>query len=1106
MKLNGGVIGKNISKNSGIFNINEHHLKTATGTFPNPDINWSITQGIYNLPKRPWARMDALTTHGELFITPDGKKMFVISGTNDEVYEFHIAQPWSIQSASKFKTYDFTSYDTNMIGIWFDPTGTYLYLIGYSTDNVYQFSLSENYNLSTASLEGTFDVAGEETTPYSVSLSPDGSKMFITGETGDDVTQYDLSTPFMISTAGNPQTFGPVASATATGHFISPDGTKLYITSNTPDEISQYTLTTPWDVTTAGSKVSIDSLIYDSYGQSIFFNSDGTRMYFMGTQVEIIWEFKLSTPWDITTIYLDGDGYEFPTGGEASGMAIFVKPDGTKVYVVGANTDTIIEYTLSTAWNLNTPTITHILSLAADDTNPTGLYFKDDGTRLFICGTTGDAFHQYDLSVAWDLSTATLTATDIGPLESGAGLDPEGIYYKPDGTTMYYISSSTDLVYQHNLGTPWTLPATSAVATATFSVAGQEITPKALFFKSDGTIMYVIGFTGDDINVYNLSTAWDITTAVFDYSHEPVENFTSSPAGMWFSSDGAILFLVCSTEDEIRKHDLSTPWDVRTCSPAYFQERWAVEGRGGNPYSFCLSDGGNNLYVVFGGGSANSYARQYTLTTPYDITTATYDNKELNIASYEQNARGIQISKDGTLLFITGWDGDDFNKFTLSTPFDLSTATFTEVVDTNVYSAPEDMEFSDDGTTIYVTEKLSYNAPYQINLTAPYDLSNPLHVSSNLGIQSGLQTCGDFKFSTDGTKMYILGTSAAGDTIKQYDLSVPWESTTARYKAEKTWNTGTYDVERFAWKPDGTRLFTTDPITYRVMAWDLGTAWDVTTITTTSSSTWYQHTSQDSNVKGIAFSPTGKEMFLLGQSSAAMWKYTLNTAWNPNTATAPTSYTPTSTVFEGFCFSPDGTSVFVTGRLAPSRIWRWDLPTAWHPPSMGTNPNYQLFTYELVAYGVYNMPISGIQFSNDGSKMYICINADNAANSIREYQLDSPFEIGTSTNFGQYDQPMKLKLPIRLNDVSAITFDRRGKTMLAVTDDDTSIRKYTLETEWNTLKTYPWSAAALDYEYETVYDIKFTNCNCLRFSNNGDFLYTMHQSPDYIVQHKISRN
>ena len=46
----------------------------------------------------------------------------------------------------------------------------------------------------------------------------------------------------------------------------------------------------------------------------------------------------------------------------------------------------------------------------------------------------------------------------------------------------------------------------TAVYLQNFSIAGQEVTPQGMFFKPDGTKMYVIGQTGDDVNEYDIGT------------------------------------------------------------------------------------------------------------------------------------------------------------------------------------------------------------------------------------------------------------------------------------------------------------------------------------------------------------------------------------------------------------------------------------------------------------------------------------------------------------------------------------------------------------------------------------------------------------------------
>ena len=42
----------------------------------------------------------------------------------------------------------------------------------------------------------TFSVSGQETYPRGIYVSPNGTKMYISGSTGDGVDEYTLSTPY----------------------------------------------------------------------------------------------------------------------------------------------------------------------------------------------------------------------------------------------------------------------------------------------------------------------------------------------------------------------------------------------------------------------------------------------------------------------------------------------------------------------------------------------------------------------------------------------------------------------------------------------------------------------------------------------------------------------------------------------------------------------------------------------------------------------------------------------------------------------------------------------------------------------------------------------
>jgi sugar lactone lactonase YvrE len=68
--------------------------------------------------------------------------------------------------------------------------------------------------------------------------------------------------------------------------------------------------------------------------------------------------------------------------------------------------------------------------------------------------------------------------------------------------------------------------------------------------------MFVCGVQGDDVNEYDLSTAWDVSTASF-LQNFCVVTFVASPNGIFFKPDGTKMFVVGSTDDAIAVYNLS---------------------------------------------------------------------------------------------------------------------------------------------------------------------------------------------------------------------------------------------------------------------------------------------------------------------------------------------------------------------------------------------------------------------------------------------------------------------------------------------------------------------------------------------------------------------
>ena len=77
---------------------------------------------------------------------------------------------------------------------------------------------------------------------------------------------------------------------------------------------------------------------------------------------------------------------------------------------------------------------------------------------------------------------------------------------------MFVVGSQNDRVYEYTLGTGFDL--TTASYTDYELVSAQETSPSDVTFNTDGTKMFVLGWTGRDVNEYTLSTGFDLSSTV----------------------------------------------------------------------------------------------------------------------------------------------------------------------------------------------------------------------------------------------------------------------------------------------------------------------------------------------------------------------------------------------------------------------------------------------------------------------------------------------------------------------------------------------------------------------------------------------------------------
>lgn len=228
------------------------------------------------------------------------------------------------------------------------------------------------------------------------------------------------------------------------------------------------------------------------------FDPTGAYLYQTGASTNRIARYTMSTPYNISSITSNQSYVPGTVSGSVRG--IYFKPDGTAHFFVdSAITDRVRRYDMSTAWDLTTSSYTsQSNSISSIDTLPAGLFIRDNGTDVYSTGDNNNIITQWQMTTSWDITTLSHVRSFS---TSVPDVDPYAVWFKPNGTRMFYVSDSAAKVVQCELSTPWDI--SSASVSKSFSVSTQEPIPRSFTFNPSGTIMLIAG-SNDIIYEYSL--------------------------------------------------------------------------------------------------------------------------------------------------------------------------------------------------------------------------------------------------------------------------------------------------------------------------------------------------------------------------------------------------------------------------------------------------------------------------------------------------------------------------------------------------------------------------------------------------------------------------
>ncbi|RLI66156.1 MAG: hypothetical protein DRO88_02500 [Promethearchaeia archaeon] len=273
------------------------------------------------------------------------------NNVNDQVFRTMPKRDWSLtwdieRKSYTGKTHNCSSQEGHPDALLFTPDGHRFYTCGYGSDRIFEYDMTTPWDVSTASYNSINLYTSGESAPRGLRFNPDGTKMYVTGATGGYVKEINLATAYHLAGAtysSNSSMYLRNDCSAPCDLFFSPDGLNCYIVGYSCSFTYQYKLTTPWDITTLYYHQKFPHSPYTGGQFGLFFSPDGLSMYVSGGGVHL---FNLEIPWDISTCRFACSTYNFI---DNSIFGIWIETvEGTDyLYCMGETLNSIHQYEIS---------------------------------------------------------------------------------------------------------------------------------------------------------------------------------------------------------------------------------------------------------------------------------------------------------------------------------------------------------------------------------------------------------------------------------------------------------------------------------------------------------------------------------------------------------------------------------------------------------------------------------------------------------------------------------------------------------------------------------------------------------------------------------------
>jgi len=600
---------------------------------------------------------------------------------------------------------------------------------------IYQFDLSESWNLQTISLRTDYGPSLNWTASGALAqmqFKPDGTELYCWGLRGSPspsrsvLVQYTLSEAWNCNTATltsytvtGPREYAnsqyEMHGAGTTGCFfdITSDGTKMVVHNPEKRSFMAFELGTAWDLSTIRlTRNQVQYCYTDKFimgtttgGGGINIREDGKTLYCLSGSGLHKAEF-LGDPNDINDLYLEPilpytakmDLYNRYYTNGFTPYTYRSYPANNKYYVLtGLNNTyeprTIIEYDITSA-NLGQISLKNVYSnwatFSLDCHWVTDFHFSNNGTRLFLNDSNYSDIIQVDLDEAWNISSGNVDTKSWSCDQDLTNF--RGFHFGANGTYVYVAESSPNQIIQYTLTEAWNIQTVNTASNTVYTPTEPAGAVGMVEMAPHGNTLYVIDISFATIYQYALSETWNCNTATYTTRKD-----RSSWAGANWYDDGMVVYFGTNSQNEA--YALTEAWNVNTIGSIISANSW-VPSSTLNQTGIAYGANGNYVYTSVSSFTVDDMAR-YKLKTPYDMRSLELGAGHDYYAKIDQlgeiyNSTGISNpaligwSPDGNSVFFgtsSFGTGGAIVELSTSIPWDITNLTNTGIwIDTEVYT------------------------------------------------------------------------------------------------------------------------------------------------------------------------------------------------------------------------------------------------------------------------------------------------------------------------------------------------------------------------------------------------------------------------------------